>query len=89
MSKRNKIRVALGSLLTLVIVAACVTVYQSGNDGTPNEKELVQKEDFTDETEVREQKKNEEAEEGKEDIQEETQRKRFQQKRNHRKLRRL
>ena len=73
MSKRNKIRVALGSLLTLVIVAACVTVYQSGNDGTPNEKELVQKEDFTDETEVREQKKNEEAEEGKEDIQEETQ----------------
>ena len=73
MSKRNKIRVALGSLLTLVIVAACVTVYQSGNDGTPNEKELVQKEDFTDETEVREQKKNEEAEEGKEDIQEATQ----------------
>ena len=45
MSKRNKIRVALGSLLTLVIVAACVTVYQSGNDGTPNEKELVQKEE--------------------------------------------
>ena len=73
MSKRNKIRVALGSLLTLVIVAACVTVYQSGNDGTPNEKELVQKEEFTDETEVREEKKNEEAEEGKEDVQEETQ----------------
>lgn len=67
MSKRNKIRVALGSVLMLVIVATCVAVYQSGSESTPNEKELVQKEEnFADKADL----KNEDIKEG---IQEETQ----------------
>lgn len=41
MSKRGKIRVALGSLLALTLVVTCAAVYQSGSKSTPNEKELV------------------------------------------------
>lgn len=41
MSKKGKIRVALGSLLALTLVVTCAAVYQSGSKSTPNEKELV------------------------------------------------
>lgn len=47
MSRRNKIRVALSSVLVLAIVATCAAVYQSGSKSTPNEKQLVKNEEDT------------------------------------------
>ena len=41
MNKKRKIRVLLGSILTLALVVTCGVVYQSGSKSTPNEKELV------------------------------------------------
>lgn len=41
MSKKGKIRVALGSMLALTLVVTCAAVYQSGSKSTPNEKEFV------------------------------------------------
>lgn len=41
MSKKGKIRVALGSLLALTLVVTCVAVYQSGSKSRANEKEFV------------------------------------------------
>lgn len=41
MSKRGKIRVALGSFMALALVVTCAAVYQSGSKSTPNEKEFV------------------------------------------------
>ena len=43
MSKKGKIRVALGSLLALTLVVTCVAVYQSGSKSRANEKEFVEK----------------------------------------------
>ncbi len=60
MSKKGKIRVALGSLLALTLVITCVAVYQSGSKSRANEKEFVKenKEDIVDQaikTEEREE----------------------------------
>ena len=41
MNKKRKIRLLLGGILTLALVATCGVVYQSGSKSTPNEKELV------------------------------------------------
>lgn len=41
MNKKTKIRVTLGSFLTLALVVTCAAVYQSGSKSTPNEKEFV------------------------------------------------
>lgn len=41
MNKKRKIRVLLGSILTLALVVTCGVVYQSGSKSTANEKELV------------------------------------------------
>ena len=41
MNKKKKIRLLLGGILTLALVATCGIVYQSGSKSTPNEKELV------------------------------------------------
>lgn len=43
MSKKGKIRVALGSLLAITLVVTCVAVYQSGSKSRANEKEFVEK----------------------------------------------
>ena len=60
MSKKGKIRVALGSLLALTLIVTCVAVYQSGSKSKPNEKEFVKEneEDIVDQaikTEEREE----------------------------------
>lgn len=60
MSKKEKIRVALGSLLALTLVVTCVAVYQSGSKSRANEKEFVKEneEDIVDQaikTEEREE----------------------------------
>lgn len=64
MSKKGKIRVALGSLLALTLVVTCVAVYQSGSKSRANEKEFVEKneEDIVDQaikTEEREETEEE------------------------------
>lgn len=41
MSKKGKMRVALGSLLAVALVVTTVAVYQTGSKSTPNEKEFV------------------------------------------------
>ncbi len=63
MSRKGKTRVALGSLLTLVLAATCVAVYQSGSKSTPNEKEFVQEsqEDSVDQA-IRTEEREEEEE---------------------------
>ena len=60
MSKKGKIRVALGSLLAITLVVTCVAVYQSGSKSRANEKEFVKEneEDIVDQaikTEEREE----------------------------------
>lgn len=58
MSKKGKIRVALGSLLALTLVVTCVAVYQSGSKSRANEKEFVKENDIVDQaikTEEREE----------------------------------
>lgn len=64
MSKKGKIRVALGSLLALTLVVTCVVVYQSGSKSRANEKEFVKEneEDIVDQaikTEEREETEEE------------------------------
>lgn len=64
MSKKGKIRVALGSLLALTLVVTCVAVYQSGSKSRANEKEFVKEneEDIVDQaikTEEREETEEE------------------------------
>ena len=66
MSKKGKIRAALGGLLALTLVVTCVAVYQSGSKSTPNEKEFVKEDekDSVDEaikTEEREEEETEDA----------------------------
>lgn len=66
MSKRSKIRAALGGLLALTLVVTCVAVYQSGSKSTPNEKEFVKEneEDTVDQaikTEEREEEETKDA----------------------------
>ena len=83
MNKKRKIRVLLGSILTLALVVTCGVVYQSGSKSTPNEKELVMEneEDSVDQaikTEEREDSEEETADantsnvEGSRDVEEET-----------------
>lgn len=68
MSKKGKIRVALGSFLTLVLVVTCAAVYQSGSKSVPNEKEFVKEneEDSVDQA-IRTEEK-EETEDETEDV---------------------
>lgn len=66
MSKKGKIRAALGGLLALTLVVTCVAVYQSGSKSTPNEKEFVKEDekDSVDEaikTEEREEEETKDA----------------------------
>ena len=75
MNKKKKIRLLLGGILTLALVATCGIVYQSGSKSTPNEKELVMEneEDSVDQaikTEEREDPEEETAE-GTRDVEEE------------------
>ena len=83
MNKKRKIRLLLGGILTLALVATCGVVYQSGSKSTPNEKELVMEneEDSVDQaikTEEREDSEEETADantsnvEGSRDVEEET-----------------
>ena len=83
MNKKRKIRLLLGGILTLALVATCGIVYQSGSKSTPNEKELVMEneEDSVDQaikTEEREDSEEETADantsnvEGSRDVEEET-----------------
>lgn len=60
MSKRNKIRMAVGSMLVLVIAATCTAVYQSGSNSTPNKKELVKNEESIADEAIRTEEKQEE-----------------------------
>lgn len=64
MSKKGKIRAALGGLLALTLVVTCVTVYQSGSKSTPNEKEFVKEnqEDSVDQAIKTEERDEEETE---------------------------
>lgn len=64
MSKKGKIRAALGGLLALTLVVTCVTVYQSGSKITPNEKEFVKEnqEDSVDQAIKTEERDEEETE---------------------------
>ena len=82
MNKKKKIRLLLGGILTLALVATCGIVYQSGSKSTPNEKELVMEneEDSVDQaikTEEREDPEEETADantsnvEGTRDVEEE------------------
>lgn len=63
MSRKGKLRVALGSLLTLVLIVTCAAVYQSGSKSTPNEKEFVKEneEDSVDQA-IRTEEREEEEE---------------------------
>lgn len=63
MSKKGKIRTALGSLLALTLVITCVAVSQTGSKSTPNEKEFVKEneEDSVDEA-IRTEEREEEEE---------------------------
>lgn len=63
MSRKGKLRVALGSLLTLVLIVTCAAVYQSGSKITPNEKEFVKEneEDSVDQA-IRTEEREEEEE---------------------------
>ena len=81
-NKKRKIRLLLGGILTLALVATCGIVYQSGSKSTPNEKELVMEneEDSVDQaikTEEREDPEEETADantsnvEGTRDVEEE------------------
>lgn len=56
MRKRNRIRLALGLVLSAAIVGTCAVVYQSGNKSIPNEKEFVLNEDSIDEAMKTEEK---------------------------------
>lgn len=56
MRKRNRIRLALGLVLSAAIVGTCAVVYQSGNKSVPNEKEFVLNEDSIDEAMKTEEK---------------------------------
>ena len=64
MSKKGKIRVALGSLLALTLVVTCVAVYQSGSKSRANEKEFVKEnqEDSVDQAIKTEERDEEETE---------------------------
>lgn len=63
MSRKGKMRTALGSLLALVLVVTCVAVYQSGSKSTPNEKQFVKEdqEDSVDQA-IRTEEREEETE---------------------------
>lgn len=47
MSRKNKIRMAISSLLVLVLAVTCVAVYQSGSKSNANEKEFAKIEEGT------------------------------------------
>lgn len=66
MSRKGKIRVALGSLLAFTLVVTCAAVYQSGSKSIPNEKEFVKE---NEEDSVDQAMKTEEREEAKEETQ--------------------
>lgn len=56
MRRRNRIRLALGLVLSAAIVGTCAVVYQSGSRSVPNEKEFVLNEDSIDEAMKTEEK---------------------------------
>lgn len=59
MRRKNRIRLALGLMLTAAIAGTCTVVYQSGNRSVPNEKEFVLNEgDSIDEAMKTEEKEN-------------------------------
>lgn len=65
MSKKGKIRTAIGGLLALTLVLTCVMFYQSGSKSTPEEKEFVKE---NEEDSVDQAMRTEEREEETEDV---------------------
>lgn len=74
MRRKNRIRLALGLMLTAAIAGTCTVVYQSGNRSVPNEKEFVLNEgDSIDEAMKTEEKENTEENQNSETQNPETQ----------------
>ena len=68
MSKKSKIRAALGSLLALTLVVTCMAVYRSGSKSTPNEKEFVKENEKDSVDQAIRTEEREETEEETEDV---------------------